>query len=46
MEMISELLGTLTETLASLGIDLEAVSAFLEPIISAITGVIGGIIGG
>jgi len=39
MEMINELLGTLTETLASLGIDLSAVGEFLGPIISAITGI-------
>lgn len=43
MEMLNQLLGTLTDTLASLGIDLDAVSAFIEPIISAIKGLIGGL---
>lgn len=43
MEMLSQLLGTLTETLSSLGIDLSAVSAFVEPIVSAIMGLFGGL---
>ncbi len=43
MEMLEQLLGTLTDTLASLGIDLEAVKSFVEMIISAIKGLIGGL---
>ena len=38
---IGSLLGTLMETLASLGLPVEQIGAFLEPIISAIMGFIG-----
>lgn len=38
---LGSLLGTLMETLASLGIDLDAISAVLEPIFSQILGLIG-----
>lgn len=38
---IGSLLGTLVETLTNLGLPMEQIGAFLEPIISTIMGFIG-----
>lgn len=43
---IASLLGSLLDTLANLGIDVESIQAAIEPIIEQIMALLGPIIGG